>query len=227
MKRSVVAVALVLTSASVVNANESSRSIPSAKFDPPSKDHKEETIVFAGGCFWGVQSVFQHVRGVKNAVSGYAGGDKEKAHYDLVGNGNTGHAESVEVTYDPAIITTGQLMRIFFSVAHDPTQLNRQGPDEGNQYRSEIFTRNENQERVAREFILQLTKAGVFNKPIVTKVERNNNFYPAEAYHQDYAFLHPDKPYIIYNDLPKVKNLELYYPQFFRNDPILAKNHQR
>lgn len=222
MKRNLLSLALVSAFAVGALANEGSKKLPAPDIDPVSKDHHEEKITLAGGCFWGVQSVFQHVNGVKNAVSGYAGGDKEKAHYDLVGNGNTGHAESVEITYDPAVISTGQILRIFFSVAHDPTQLNRQGPDTGTQYRSEIFTTNEEQRRVAREYITQLTKSGQFDKPIVTIIENNVKFYPAEAYHQDYAFLHPDQPYIVFNDLPKVRKLEELYPDIYLSNPTLT-----
>ena len=227
MNRKLLSLALVSAFAVGALANEGSKKLPAPDFDPVTTTHHDEKIIFAGGCFWGVQSVFQHVKGVKNAVSGYAGGDKDKAHYDLVGNGNTGHAESVEITYDPAVISTGQLLRVFFSVAHDPTQLNRQGPDTGTQYRSEIFTTNEDQNRTAREYISQLNKSKQFEKPIVTLIEKNVKFYPAEAYHQDYAFLHPDEPYIVFNDLPKVKNLEKLYPDIYLSDPTLSSKRNK
>lgn len=181
-----------------------------------------ETAIFAGGCFWGVQGVFQHVKGVKNAVSGYSGGTKETAVYETVGSGNTGHAESVEVTYNPKEVTYGQLLQIFFSVAHNPTQLNYQGPDHGTQYRSEIFATNGEQKKIAQSYIAQLDKAGVFGEPIVTKVSDMSAFYPAEEYHQDFLTLNPTYPYIVYNDLPKVENLKALFPAKFSADPVLV-----
>lgn len=176
-----------------------------------------QTAVFAGGCFWGIQAVFQHVVGVTTAVSGYSGGDSKTADYRQVSSGETGHAESVQVTYDPAQITYGQLLQIFFSVAHDPTELNRQGPDEGTQYRSVIFYGNDEQQRIASAYIVQLDQAKVFPHRIVTEVTRLKAFYPAEAYHQDYAALHPNNPYILYNDAPKVDNLKQGFPALFKN----------
>ncbi len=167
----------------------------------------EVTTVFAGGCFWGIQAVFEHVKGVKSAISGYAGGKVASPSYEEVSSGTTGHAESVRVTYDPSQVTYGQLLRVFFSVAHDPTELNRQGPDVGTQYRSAIFYTSESQERIAKAYIDQLTKAKAFDKPIVTQVAPLNAFNVAEDYHQDYARLHPYQPYIVINDAPKVKNL--------------------
>jgi peptide-methionine (S)-S-oxide reductase len=181
-----------------------------------------ETAVFAGGCFWGVQGVFQHTKGVLNAVSGYAGGDKATANYNQVGGGRTGHAESVQVTYDPKQISYGKLLQIFFSVAHDPTQLNRQGPDTGPQYRSAIFYRNADQKSIAEQYIAQLNAAKAFPAKIVTQVAPLKEFYAAEAYHQDYATLHPNQPYIAYNDLPKIENLKTVMPQVYRDKPVLV-----
>jgi peptide-methionine (S)-S-oxide reductase len=168
----------------------------------------EQTAVFAGGCFWGIQAVFEHVKGVKSAISGYAGGNVASPSYEQVSSGSTGHAESVRVVYDPSQVTYGQLLRVFFSVAHDPTQLNRQGPDVGTQYRSAIFFGNDSQKRIAVAYIDQLTKAKAFNRPIVTEVSALKSFNVAEDYHQDYARLHPYQPYIVINDAPKVKNLQ-------------------
>jgi peptide-methionine (S)-S-oxide reductase len=173
------------------------------------------TAVFAGGCFWGIEAVYRHVLGVNSAVSGYAGGSKWNANYTLVSMGVTGHAESVEVTYDPSRVTYGQLLRVFFSVAHDPTQLDRQGPDEGTQYRSAVFFKDAEQQRIARAFIAQLDRARIFSSPIVTKVTALTSFYEAEAYHQDYAALHPMSPYIVINDAPKVAHLRELFPDFY------------
>ncbi len=175
----------------------------------------EQTAVVAGGCFWGIQAVFQHVKGVISATSGYSGGAAGTAEYELVSNGDTGHAESVKVTYDPSQITYGQLLRVFFSVAHDPTQLDRQGPDTGNQYRSSIFYGTDEQKRIAEAYIAQLEKAKVFPRPIVTQVVPLKAFYPAEAYHQDYAVHHPDNPYIVFNDAPKVVHLRQEFPDLY------------
>ena len=181
-----------------------------------------ETAVFAGGCFWGVQGVFQHVAGVSKAVSGYAGGAKDTAHYERVEDGDTGHAESVEVTYDPHLVTYGKLLQIFFSVAHDPTELNRQGPDTGTQYRSALFIQNDEQKRVAEAYVSQLDKNGTFSRPIVTKLEPLKGFYPAESYHQDFLTRNPTYPYIAINDLPKVRSLERLFPALYRDKPALV-----
>jgi peptide-methionine (S)-S-oxide reductase len=181
-----------------------------------------EKAVFAGGCFWGVQGVFQHVKGVTNAVSGYAGGEKDTAQYETVGTGATGHAESVEVTYDPSKVTYGQLLHVFFSVAHNPTQLNYQGPDHGTQYRSTIFFANEEQKKIAESYIGQLDKAKLFSGPIVTTLETLKGFYPAEAYHQDFLTLNPTYPYIVYNDLPKVESLKQIFPDLYSENPVLV-----
>jgi peptide-methionine (S)-S-oxide reductase len=175
----------------------------------------EQTAVVAGGCFWGIQAVFQHVKGVKSATSGYSGGEAKTAEYEIVSTGETGHAESVKITYDPAQVTYGELLRVFFSVAHDPTQLNRQGPDDGTQYRSVIFYGNDEQKKIAEAYIAQLDKAKVFPRAIVTQVVPLKAFYPAEAYHQDYATLHPDQPYIVYNDAPKVAHLRQEFPELY------------
>ncbi len=175
----------------------------------------QQTAVIAGGCFWGIQAVFQHVKGVTSATSGYSGGEAKTAQYEIVSTGETGHAESVKITYDPAQITYGELLRVFFSVAHDPTQLNRQGPDDGTQYRSVIFYGNEEQKKIAEAYIAQLDQAKVFPRPIVTQVVPLKAFYPAEAYHQNYAARHPDQPYIVYNDAPKVAHLQQEFPDLY------------
>jgi peptide-methionine (S)-S-oxide reductase len=181
-----------------------------------------QTAVLAGGCFWGVQGVFQHTSGVVNAVSGYAGGSKMTADYTMVSSGTTGHAESVEIKYDPKKISYGKILQIFFSVAHDPTQLNRQGPDSGTQYRSAIFTTNNEQKKIAEAYIAQLNAAKVYKKPIVTRVSPLEGFFAAEAYHQDYLTLHPTQPYIAYNDLPKVENLKKIFAENYLDKPTLV-----
>jgi peptide-methionine (S)-S-oxide reductase len=186
------------------------------------KDAPSETAVLAGGCFWGVQAVFQHVKGVRRAVSGYAGGTKESANYDLVSSGRTSHAEVVEITFDPRTVSYGSILQIFFSVAHDPTQLNRQGPDVGPQYRSAIFTQDATQRRIAEAYIAQLDKAGAYRKRIVTKVYDAAPFYAAEAYHQDYATLNPHQPYIVIHDRPKVEALRRLFPASARDKPVLV-----
>jgi peptide-methionine (S)-S-oxide reductase len=193
---------------------------------PPSIDEKpaaaSEKAIFAGGCFWGVQGVFQHVKGVTNAVSGYSGGDKDTAHYEMVGSSQTGHAETVEITYDPSKVTYGQLLRVFFSVAHNPTELNYQGPDHGTQYRSTIFVANDEQQKIAQSYIAELDKAKLFSGPIVTTLEPFKGFYPAEDYHQDFLTLNPTYPYIVFNDLPKVANLKQMFPGLYRDTPVLV-----
>ncbi|MDA9436673.1 peptide-methionine (S)-S-oxide reductase MsrA [Bradyrhizobium sp. CCBAU 51627] len=181
-----------------------------------------QTAVVAGGCFWGVQGVFQHTAGVVNAVSGYAGGTKATADYQTVSTGRTGHAESVEIKFDPKKISYGKILQIYFSVAHDPTQLNRQGPDTGTQYRSAIFTTSDEQKKIAEAYIAQLDAAKVFSRPIVTKVGTLDAFYPAEAYHQDYLTLHPNQPYIAYNDIPKVENLKKLFADNYIEKPTLV-----
>ena len=191
---------------------------PSAQAAPATR----ETAVFAGGCFWGVQAVFQHTRGVLNAVSGYAGGQKETASYASIGSGRTGHAESVQITYDPKQISYGKLLQIYFSVAHDPTQLNRQGPDSGTQYRSAVFYQDTSQKQVAERYIAQLDAAKVFTGKIVTQLTPLTAFYPAEAYHQDYATRNPRSPYIARFDLPKIANLKSVMPELYREKPVLV-----
>jgi peptide-methionine (S)-S-oxide reductase len=183
-----------------------------------------QKVVLAGGCFWGVQAVFQHVKGVKEAVSGYAGGEKSTATYGQVSTGRTGHAESVEVTFDPHVVSFGTILQVYFSVAHNPTELNYQGPDSGTQYRSEIFYENDEQRHIAQAYIAQLEQARLFAAPIVTKVEQLKGFYPAEAYHQNYATLNPDSPYIAVNDLPKVANVNGLYADLYRPKPKLVGN---
>jgi peptide-methionine (S)-S-oxide reductase len=197
------------------------------KIPPPATDSQTadglQTAVVAGGCFWGVQGVFQHTAGVKSAVSGYAGGSQMTATYEQVSGGNTGHAESVQIKYDPKQISYGKILQIFFSVVHDPTQLNRQGPDSGTQYRSAIFTTSDEQKKVAEAYIAQLNAAKTYGKPIVTKVGALQGFFPAEAYHQDYLTLHPNQPYIAYNDLPKVENLKKMFADNYIDKPTLVR----
>lgn len=183
---------------------------------------RSETAIFAGGCFWGVQGVFQHVKGVKGAVSGFTGGSSDTAHYARVSDGDTGHAESVRVAFDPTQVSYADLLRVYFSVVADPTQLNAQGPDRGTQYRSALFPTNAAQRKVADAYLAQLRKANIWNKPIVTRIEPLRPFYPAETYHQDYLTLHPDSGYIRYNDLPKVVALKQLYPQLWRERPVLV-----
>jgi peptide-methionine (S)-S-oxide reductase len=202
---------------------EAATVLPGPAVDQPAAEASGlQTTVLAGGCFWGVQAVFQHTKGVTKAVSGYAGGTKESANYEAVSSGRTGHAESVEVTFDPSVISYGTILQIYFSVAHDPTELNRQGPDEGPQYRSEIFAKDETQKKIAAAYIAQLDHAGAFRQPIATKVGALAAFYPAEGYHQDYATLHPSNLYIVYNDLPKIENLKRLFPDRYRPTPVLV-----
>jgi peptide-methionine (S)-S-oxide reductase len=205
-----------------IRAQEAPRQIPPPALNEPQSTAATETVVLAGGCFWGVQGVFQHVTGVTSAVSGYAGGAQSTAEYETVSTGTTGHAESVRVTFDPRRISYGRILQIYFSVAHNPTELNYQGPDNGTQYRSEIFATTPVQAQVAKAYISQLDAAHAFDAPIVTRVETGHSFYPAEAYHQDYLTLHPDNPYIAYNDLPKIENLKHLFPQDYRPDPVLV-----
>jgi len=216
-------VAVAFATSTPAFAAEKAVSLPAPMQDTPSTA-ATETAVFAGGCFWGVQGVFQHTKGVINAVSGYAGGDKATAHYPIVSTGATGHAESVQVTYDPKQVSYGKLLQVFFSVAHDPTQLNRQGPDTGTQYRSAIFFRTPQQKDVAEHYIAQLDAAKVYPAKIVTQVTPLKEFYAAESYHQDYLTLHPDQPYIAYNDLPKIANLKAVMPQVYRGKPVLVSD---
>ncbi len=202
---------------------EEFHTIPQATIDPaPAADATSETAILAGGCFWGVQGVFQHVEGVTNAVSGYAGGEEKTASYEMVSSGRTGHAESVRVTFDPRKISYARILQIYFSVAHDPTQLNRQGPDTGTQYRSAIFPTNGAQAYIAKSYIAQLDQTKIFGKPIVTRIETGKTFYPAEAYHQDFLVNNPRYPYIVYNDLPKIEQLKARLPDLYRPEPVLV-----
>jgi peptide-methionine (S)-S-oxide reductase len=203
-------------------SSEKAAAIPAPAVDATAGAARSEVAVLAGGCFWGVQGVYQHVKGVTRAVSGYAGGEKDTAEYERVGSGRTGHAESVQVTYDPRKVSYGRLLQIFFSVAHDPTQLNRQGPDTGTQYRSAIFPTSEEQARVAKAYIAQLDQAHVFDAAIVTKIEPGRAFYAAEGYHQDFLEQHPSHPYIVINDLPKVRELKRLFPDVYRDAPVLV-----
>jgi peptide-methionine (S)-S-oxide reductase len=205
-----------------LSAAGEAREIPAPVIDEAARAAPSETAVLAGGCFWGVQGVYQHVEGVTSAVSGYAGGEKQTAHYHTVASGTTGHAESVLITFDPRKISYGRILQIYFSAADDPTELNRQGPDTGAQYRSAIFPANAEQARVAQAYIAQLNKARVFDGAIVTKIEPDKAFYPAEAYHQDFLVQHPNHPYIVVNDLPKIGELKRLFPEIYRPDPVLT-----
>jgi len=196
--------------------------IPAPALDNPKTQGALETAVLAGGCFWGMQGVFEHVKGVRQVISGFSGGKKDTAHYETVSTGTTGHAESVQITFDPKEVSYGELLRVFFSVAHDPTELNRQGPDVGTQYRSAIFPVNAEQAKIAKTYIAQLNQAHIFSAAIVTKIEPGRIFYPAEDYHQDFLTLHPRYPYIVYNDLPKIEDLKTLFPDLYRADPVLV-----
>jgi peptide-methionine (S)-S-oxide reductase len=205
------------------DAAEQAVAIPPPAVDlPPATG--PQVAVLAGGCFWGVQGVFQHTKGVLNAVSGYAGGSKATANYPASGTGLTGHAESVQVTYDPAVISYGKLLQIYFSVVHDPTQRDRQGPDVGSQYRSTVFAQNDAQKTVAERYIAQLDSAKAFGTKIATTIESGKAFYPAEDYHQDYLTLHPNQPYIVYNDLPKIAALKALFAEQYREQPVLVSD---
>jgi len=214
--------ALVLFATLLAISACNAKANPAAEVPAPTKDAPraaapgQQTAVLSGGCFWGVQAVFQHVKGVISATSGYAGGSAKTAEYEIVSTGETGHAESVQIVYDPSQITYGELLRVFFSVAHDPTQLNRQGPDTGSQYRSLILFTSEEQRRIAQAYIAQLDAAKVYSRPIVTKVEPFQAFYTAESYHQDYLKNNSSNPYIVYNDLPKLENLKKVFPALYR-----------
>jgi peptide-methionine (S)-S-oxide reductase len=213
-------VAIYASSSGLVRAAEPAVPLPPPTLDAKAAGEGLQTVVLAGGCFWGVQAVYQHTKGVTQAVSGYAGGKKETAHYEMVGTGRTGHAESVSVTFDPRQVSFGKILQIYFSVAHNPTELNYQGPDSGTQYRSAIFYGNDEQKRVAEAYIAELDKAHAFKAPIVTKLEPLTGFYPAEDYHQDFAVLHPSYPYIVINDLPKVDNLKRLFADAYRETPV-------
>jgi peptide-methionine (S)-S-oxide reductase len=227
MKRPTLLLSLALAAVPLAAQAEPAVIIPPPVAEAPAQNSGQasglETAVLAGGCFWGIQAVYQHVNGVKNAVSGYAGGAQKDAVYETVTSGRTGHAESVQVTFDPKQISYGKILQIFFSVAHDPTQLNRQGPDTGPHYRSEIFPQSETQAKIAKAYIAQLDAAKAWKRPIVTKTgTMKATFFPAEAYHQDYAVKHPYQPYIVFNDAPKVENLKKTFPDVWRDQPVLV-----
>ena len=205
-----------------ISGTGSAKAVPPPAIDEPAGGQSSEVAVVAGGCFWGVQGVYQHLKGVTSAVSGYAGGEHNTAEYERVSSGRTGHAESVQITFDPRVITYGRILQVFFSVVHDPTQLNRQGPDEGTQYRSAIFPATPEQANVAQAYIAQLNQARVFNRAIVTKIEPGRTFYPAEDYHQDYLDHNPTSPYIAFNDLPKIEDLKRVFPDLYRAKPVLV-----
>jgi peptide-methionine (S)-S-oxide reductase len=231
MIRYVVATAITLAGLTAVRGVPHSAAavkVPDPAVDEPRASHAgQEKAVLAGGCFWGLQAVFEHVKGVTKVVAGYAGGKAETATYEQVGTETTGHAESVEITYDPSQISYGQLLKVYFSVAHDPTELNRQGPDEGPSYRSAIFFSTPDQQRIALAYIDQLKLASVFPRPIVTQVVKLPGFYPAEAYHQDFFVEHPNYPYIVINDRPKVENLKAEWPALYKDYPtVTATSHQ-
>jgi peptide-methionine (S)-S-oxide reductase len=213
--------AAMLGFAAPSSADEPVRVVPAPALDETASG-TSETVVLAGGCFWGVQGVFQHVKGVTSAVSGYTGGEKGTAEYETVSSGTTGHAESVQVTFDPHQVTYGKILQIYFSVVHDPTELNRQGPDTGTQYRSAIFPTDAEQAKIAKAYIAQLNQARTFDAAIVTKIEPGKTFFRAEGYHQDYLTLHPSQPYIAYNDIPKVEALKRFFPDAYRPDPVLV-----
>ncbi len=217
------AIALLAALAPALSAcAEPAAAVPAPAFDEAAPGAASETAVLAGGCFWGMQVVFEHVKGVQQVLSGYAGGSKDTARYETVETGRTGHAESVQITFDPRQISYGRILQVYFSVAHDPTQLNRQGPDTGTQYRSAIFALDEQQRAIAQRYIAQLDRAGVFAHPIVTRIDPMTGFYPAENYHQDFATLHPNHPYIAFNDLPKLDNLKRLFPDLYRAAPVLV-----
>jgi peptide-methionine (S)-S-oxide reductase len=202
---------------------EKARVVPVPAVDEQAGSRSSEIAVLAGGCFWGVQGVYQHVKGVTSAVSGYAGGDEKTAEYERVSTGQTGHAESVQIIFDPRVITYGRILQIFFSVVHDPTQLNRQGPDVGTQYRSAIFPMNSEQQNIAKAFIAQLGQARTFDAAIVTKIEPARSFYRAEAYHQDFLEQNPNHPYIVIHDLQKIEDLKRMFPDLYRPNPVLVE----
>lgn len=214
------ALAVQVLCASCAVADDGARILPAPAVDEPrAQAHGTETAVLAGGCFWGMQGLFEHVKGVDQVVAGYSGGSGSAVQYEEVSTGTTGNAESVKITFDPAVITYGEVLRIYFSVAHDPTELNRQGPDSGSQYRSDVFYANSMQEKIAKAYLAQLAHSQAFGAPIVTRVDKFTSFYLAEAYHQDYLIHNPESPYIVVNDLPKIANLKALYSQYYRETP--------
>jgi len=224
IKTTVAALALAACGlACQVGAESVNKVIPAPLLDTPAAEATGlQTAVLAGGCFWGLQGMFEHVQGVTKVVAGYSGGTAETAHYEMVGTERTGHAESVEITFDPKRVSFGRLLQLYFSVAHDPTQLNRQGPDSGPSYRSEIFFTSPTQERIARAYMAQLSQAGVFRSPIVTRIEPMHGFYPAEGYHQDFLIHNPNHGYIVRNDLPKIAALKRVYPELYNETPVMV-----
>ena len=220
----VVVLAVSVRGIGITRQGEQARVVPVPAVDEVAGGRTSAVAIVAGGCFWGVQAVYQHTKGVTNAVSGYAGGERRTAQYEMVGTGRTGHAEAVEITFDPRLISYGQLLQIFFSVAHDPTELNRQGPDDGPQYRSTIFPVNDEQAKVATAFIDQLDRARIFDRKIATTIERGRPFFPAEDYHQDFLVRNPTYPYIVINDLPKLDDLKRIFPERYRSTPVLSRN---
>jgi peptide-methionine (S)-S-oxide reductase len=214
----VATVALSAAPPSIAHA-ESAVAVPAPLDDAPKAAGAPQTAVLAGGCFWGVQGVFEHLTGVRRVLAGYSGGARTTAHYELVGTGGTGHAESVEIVYDPQLVSYGEILQVFFSVAHDPTQLNRQGPDSGSQYRSVIFYADATQQRIATQYIAQLNKAGVFRAPLMTRVDPFQGFFAAEDYHQDFLLHNPSNPYIVFNDLPKIQNFQKLLPALYTGKP--------
>src|SRR5262245_22287213 len=212
--------ALTACNSSIDAQAESQSVVPAAVLDNPKAPGKDQVAVLAGGCFWGVQGVYQHVKGVRNVLSGYSGGDKATAEYDVVSSGRTGHAESVQIVFDPNEISYGEILRIFFTVAHDPTQLNRQGPDAGPQYRSVVFYADEQQQKIATAYVAQLDAAHAFRRPIATRIDKLNAFYPAEDYHQDYLVLNPRSAYIVFHDMPKIADLKRTFPAHWREEAV-------
>ena len=204
------------------HASERPASVTAGISDKPTGPGSLQTAVLAGGCFWGTQGVFEHVKGVRQVLAGYSGGEKPTADYETVSSGTTGHAESIQITFDPAVVSYADILQVFFSVAHDPTELNRQGPDTGTQYRSEIFFADDSQQKIALTYIAQLEQAHIFGHRIVTRVDPLKGFYPAEAYHQDFLVRNPRYPYIVYNDLPKIANLKRELPQMYIDEPVLV-----
>ena len=207
-----------------LHAAERATAVPAPVSDNALAAGPLQTAVLAGGCFWGTQGVFEHVKGVRQVLAGYAGGKASTASYETVSSGTTGHAESIRIIFDPAEISYGQILRVFFSVAHDPTQLNRQSPDEGTQYRSSIFYGDSTQQKIAQDYVAQLQQAQVFKRPVVTRVDPLQGFYPAEGYHQDYLYRNPHQPYIVFNDLPKIESLKRVFPDIYRDKPVLTRD---
>ena len=224
MAQLMIMLAMLVSLPALAHAGEQAVVIPAPLLDNPKVSGPLQTAVLAGGCFWGVQGVYQHVRGVRTVLSGYAGGTRETAHYQMVSRGTTGHAESVEIRFDPKEVSYGEILQIFFSVVHDPTQLDRQGPDTGPQYRSNIFYADDAQRKVAQAYLVQLGKTSLFGRPIVTRLDALEGFYVAEPYHQDFLINNPQYPYIVINDLPKIENFRTLFPALYRDQAVTVKN---